>query len=756
MNKELFFKIAGVKDMKSFYAKYPSEEAFMTKHKKDFEKAQRGAKIVKAQDGTKKSIGDPSGAQEMVGQVGPWGSIISKASQIGTGITDKSHNKFVYAAGKSMLDPAAAWTNKDLNTTDRILGGLNPIYGGFKAFQAKEKKEAQKKKLDELLLQADESGKLNPIERKYNRPEKQSQPIYDSYGIDSNIMEDGGNINPQAISQFGGHKLSDLLKRDEMMDTLRTGGNIRQNSAFNGELKTYGGGGVEEVSRNPYSIGKGTTGRFFGDEHSDPSGGIDTGYGSPDGVPNVKTETGEYVAELNDGGTIDPNTGEPSKSAIIYGNLNLSREMANLIGKPEFSGKKFKNIMEKFIVPEEQKAEKMLAKSGKLAAEADDTSFGSLTLNTAKAYDIGGKFRFKDADITKNKLADIQQTINDTAEEYGLIADDLAKGNIKYAKNGGKFTAQNGKPLFSYNSVIPKGTVSPSRSLAENFQLPVSSNVSNPQLAPIGTRPTNANEKGKFPWMEAINSAISYLRPSDTEKLDYRQTLAERLAMAEKEEPVQAQLYYPELGVPYDISMQDQLNEITAQKRSAEKLTGYNPTVQSMIASQAYGPRNEVLANQFRANQAMKDKTYGENRQMLNQTRLQNLGILDTQSVRQAQAKSNTKALQRDALSSISAKYLQNQLENRQLATYENLYNYRFDDKFRKQNWNPLMKWNMEGSGDKGSLAGLFDDFSPEYEIDPETGQYEVIRLRKKTAAEKKSNTVKYKNGGLVRAIHNL
>jgi hypothetical protein len=38
-------KIAGVKDDKSFYALYPTEEAFMKKHGKAFKKAQMGADV---------------------------------------------------------------------------------------------------------------------------------------------------------------------------------------------------------------------------------------------------------------------------------------------------------------------------------------------------------------------------------------------------------------------------------------------------------------------------------------------------------------------------------------------------------------------------------------------------------------------------------------------------------------------------------------------------------------------------------------
>jgi hypothetical protein len=87
-------------------------------------------------------------------------------------------------------------------------------------------------------------------------------------------------------------------------------------------------------------------------------------------------------------------------------------------------------------------------------------------------------------------------------------------------------------------------------------------------------------------------------------------------------------------------------------------------------------------------NQAMKNQVYRDNRNLLNQYDLQNLAIFDKQYERQATAKSKTKATTQAALSSIGDKYMRNQLENRTLATMENMYNYRFDPRFRAVNMN--------------------------------------------------------------------
>jgi len=133
---------------------------------------------------------------------------------------------------------------------------------------------------------------------------------------------------------------------------------------------------------------------------------------------------------------------------------------------------------------------------------------------------------------------------------------------------------------------------------------------------------------------------------------------------------------------------------------------GYNPAALSALNVEKYKANQQVGAEEFRLNQGMKDKVYGENRNILNQSKLQNLQILDNQYQRQNQAKSNTKAVAQDALSSISDKFLKNKLENRTLQTYENMYNYRYDDKGRAWNMNAPAQFSMSGSGMGGGDNG--------------------------------------------------
>jgi len=246
-----------------------------------------------------------------------------------------------------------------------------------------------------------------------------------------------------------------------------------------------------------------------------------------------------------------------------------------------------------------------------------------------------------------------------------------------------------------------------------------------------------ASKKSGIDPFTYINQLIPYLRPSDIEDLDPNQLLGEMYALSQNQvEPVPAQRFAPQLGVPYDISLQDILNENEAAFRAQQRMLGYNPAAQSQLSAQKYQANQRVLGEQFRMNQAEKQRVYEQNRNLLNQANLQNLQILDTQAQRQAQALSKTKATTQAALNSIASKYAQNRLENRTLATYENLYNYRYSPGFRAINMNPLWDPNL-----------------------PDISGYTAEQLKAlasfKEAEEKKSKK-KARNGAISKAFKNI
>ena len=271
--------------------------------------------------------------------------------------------------------------------------------------------------------------------------------------------------------------------------------------------------------------------------------------------------------------------------------------------------------------------------------------------------------------------------------------------------------------------------------------VPYTDPTSDSTSATTSTKTTKPNKWSK--WVGVANQALEYLRPSDQEDFDYSQVYPEMMALSMNQlEPVQAQLYRPELGTPYDISLQDQMNANQADFNAIQRQSGYAPEALATLAAQKYAANSKVLGEQFRLNQAEKARVYEGNRNILNDAKLKNLGILDTQMVRQEEAKSRTKQQAIEAMKSVADKIAKNKLENRTLGIYENLYKYRFDPTGRAINMNPLAQFTATvGSEKTGGLPPLPGDY--EWDTTPRP-------VKKKKAADES------RNGNIVKAIKNL
>jgi hypothetical protein len=385
----------------------------------------------------------------------------------------------------------------------------------------------------------------------------------------------------------------------------------------------------------------------------------------------------------------------------------------------------------------------------------------------------------------------MQNATNETAKERGIDADALAKGKYKIDKKAmeeqakwGKYIPQAQKGKRNVKGGEPKMETLPSgekkfthddgsyyivhkdrsrteydkagkvvRETGKKFDTKARHKVTVTKAPPsevpmepiVNTFDENlyrVKPKDPLAWMPVVNQALEYLRPTDQEEFDYSQTYSEMMALAMNQlEPAQAQLYRPELGTPMDISLQDQMNANQADFNALQRQTGYNPEALSALAAQKYAANSKVLGEQFRLNQAEKQRVYEGNRALLNDAQLKNLGILDTQMVRQEEAKSRTKQQAIEAMKSVADKIAKNKLENRTLGIYENLYKYRFDKDGKALNMNPLAQFSLLGSGSSSDSLPTI----PGYEWD------NTPTLRKK----KKSDDTG-RNGKIVRAIKNL
>ena len=194
-------------------------------------------------------------------------------------------------------------------------------------------------------------------------------------------------------------------------------------------------------------------------------------------------------------------------------------------------------------------------------------------------------------------------------------------------------------------------------------------------------------------------------------ELNPDQLLAEKYAMATNQyQPVPAQGYQPNLRVPYDISLQDAKNDIIAQSRAMQRNPGIqnNPAAAALMAAPTYKALNEINAEEFRANQAMKDMVYSGNQQTLNEAKLKNLQIFDTQAQRQAQGVANTRTQNIDILKSISDKYAKNRRENMLERVYNNMYpSYQFDQQGDANTTGAGGNLYVPGYGMTGGIPGL-------------------------------------------------
>jgi hypothetical protein len=572
-------------------------------------------------------------------------------------------------------------------------------------------------------------------------------------------VRDGGMINPQVATSLEGIPLTRLFAPDPTMDTLRAGGHLkkytppseramytgRDKFAMGGDLETHWGGYAEPMSYNPYLPDGGETVMFRGKSHDESDGKGNTGIGITYGDSPVEVERGEPAVQLKNGTDGD-------SSLTVYGNLQIPSFGASLMGDEKAKGKKFKNYVAE-LSKTEQKQNKIVEKSTeKLDSLEVITPQDLLTFEAEKANMLGANMKLKEIAKKKQDLASLQAAINDTAEEYGLVADDLAKGKVKQAKKGISIEkAQKGKTQGRTMNLQPVDVTASSLVAKRDpfglVKVPQSVKdagiIKNRQTQTAGQQAKS--EEGKIDWMTILNQIIPYLRPSNAQPLDPRQLAGEMLALATNQvEPVQVQTIQPQLGTPIDISLQEIINENEADYRAAQRMIGYNPAALAALNAEKYAANQKVLGEQFKLNQAMKDRVYAENRDLLNQANLNNLQAFDQQYSRQQEALSNTKATSQAALSSIASKYMQNQLENRTLQTYENLYNYRFDPRFRAMNMNPLAMFDT-----------MMNDLTPA-EQKALSEKLALASAKATTPVSTTTNTTTIRNGGIVRAIKSM
>ncbi len=244
------------------------------------------------------------------------------------------------------------------------------------------------------------------------------------------------------------------VKNGGNISSMRSGGNMRgsytppnpsalDTMAMGGDVKTTWGGEVETVSYNPYAGGESI--EFKGNSHNyrDPitgQTGIGVAYGK-DSVANNKAVVeveNEPAQQLRDGGG--------DESLVVYGDLKIPEEYLEEIGDDRAKGKKFKNYVSDILNKDEAKINKKMEKAADLGLESDNTTFGQLERSTADVILKGSDMKLKNIAEKKNILADLQNALNETFDEYGIkgnefitknkmVKDPERIANAKYGKN---------------------------------------------------------------------------------------------------------------------------------------------------------------------------------------------------------------------------------------------------------------------------------------------------------------------------------
>jgi hypothetical protein len=588
-------------------------------------------------------------------------------------------------------------------------------------------------------------------------------------GTFGNFMEDGGWVSndwqPQVITKFGEYNVKDLLKPDPMMNTLRSGGHIAQvdytapsmraletaqngkRMAMGGDLKIHWGGDAEVLSNNDYV---GEIVQFKGKDHEESAGNGKTGIGITYGDQPVEVEgggdgnhhNGEIGVQLQDGGN--------KEGLTIYGNVKINKELAEILGDKSAVGKKFKG-QAKDIAKNDAKQSKIIDNAMELASTVDkNNKYDQLKLNSVIAMEQGAKKQKKINARKLENLAIVQDSLLEVADTKGVDPNELFTAKfgktIKKAQNGDT-TVGFSDPIthefitdMGYRTLPDVVVKSSKKNKLDASPILTERNVSlgdslGQYLKGLDKTPNIApKKKGKFDWelaTQALIASVPFGRPTNQSPMDPSQTYPEMLALATNQlEPVQAQQFTPLLqGAPADISLQDQLNEITAQSRVAERMMQNNPEAAAALFADVANAKTKVLGEQFRMNQARREQVYAENRQALNQAQLQNLQILDKQYERQSIAKSKTKQQALEAAKSIVAKQIQDRALNRKLSILENTYGYRFSPEGLAFSINNPAQFNMYGSGKSSGTGGLAEGLEFVYDANQN-----IIGTRKKSS----------------------
>ena len=605
----------------------------------------------------------------------------------------------------------------------------------------------------------------------------------------------------------GGHLKEYTPPTERAMSTERAENGTSM--AMGGDLRTIWGGKAEPISYNPFLPNGGETVMFRGQSHdetnSDGQSGIGVQYGDGGSMMSnaeygVTDRGADVEVERNEPATI-MKSGDGKDNLVVFGNMEIPEYGANEIGDKKAKGMKFKRYIAD-LSKQEAKNNKYMDKSlDLLNSVTTNDPFEQLSFNSGKAMLVGSKMNLKNIADKKMNAAAVQDAILETAEEQGMDSAKLAKQSI--AKFGGKFTSSpmakdgisklptSSSYKFDIRNFLPQAAVKPMEivnppALPSYYKwdkeigdyAPESNEVRPASTASKFIDPRNAGwsgtddyqqqaqekeKKSGFPYDTLIQAGLTaidpFIRPKYNDSVSPEQLAPEFLGSALNQlQPVPVQLYKPILTQATSISLQDQLNEITAQTRDAMRMAQGDPAMLTRIASDAYNAKTKVIGEQTRMNQAEKQRVAEQNASVLNDAQMKNLALLDQQMVRQYEGASKTKTQSIEIAKSIADKIAKKKSENLMANVYQNMYpDYNFTGSGAAYKNLRTMAAFGPGMG-RGSAQSRFGgaNIDTSKMLPTNYDDYGNPTHFKIVGAKNTDKDIISKNGAIVRAIKNL
>lgn len=526
------------------------------------------------------------------------------------------------------------------------------------------------------------------------------QGIYDS-GTRQMTTEDleKAKKDPWIKKQFGFRRLLNTFK-DE--DIIRLNNEVASNNMTNSGMADSGtsikgnnmnrmysnGGSITPLSNNPTSQG---IFRFNGPSHE--RGGIPIAYNGS----SVEVE-GDETGYIDKGGDLN-----------IFGNMYVPG-----------TRKKFKSLS-KDIAAVEKKAGNNLRRSSALMNTVNDFDdpMERLRANSASIMGKSAMAQQSRATSAKENLSTLQNSMLNYADNIGMSPKRLfGKAARGYSLPGDPYPRQ--RPLSKEEQAVADNRIL-SPLVPDYLQQEVPVDIPYDRLG-YDLEPIQSIRRDRTPDTPKLGNAIPSIQqqrkthlsfdpvstPVYNSPLSLGQVMPELYTLAtNRQEFVPSQHFTPQLLQPTRVSFQDRLNQNNSTFRAIANSS--NPAAMAQIAAQKYNADQQVLGDEFRANQSVQDQVTNRNIEMINQANLQNIGFARENAELRAQNAAATRATTRAAITSIAGKNLQMQQYNRGLTLYNQMTpHYRYNSE--------TGQWDFASQGPVDiNVGGLSTNSTPSY-----------------------------------------